>query len=100
MYRHPELLPTTSPPWLGGALQRIFQLLRYKIDHHLPPCTAVVWLAAHAPNRKGAKELTKRCQALRLGLRPGRLPLPPAYGYLLEEVGKQKFAEPSNDLHP
>ncbi len=72
MDRQLELLPTTSPPALGGAWQRIFQLLRHKRDHHLPPCTAVVWLAAHAPNRKGAKGLTKRCQALRLGLRPGR----------------------------
>jgi hypothetical protein len=27
---------------VGGALERILQLLRDQIDHHLPPCTAIV----------------------------------------------------------
>src|SRR2546430_11814781 len=35
-------------PGSGTALQRIFQLLRHKRDHHLPPCTAVIWRAAHS----------------------------------------------------
>jgi len=57
---------------VGGALQRTFQLLRDQIDHHLPPYTAIVWEEECSPNSKKEKTLTKRCQALRLCLRPGR----------------------------
>ena len=57
---------------VGGALERPFQLLRDQIDHHRPPSTAVVWEEEHSPNSKKAKTRIKRCQALRLGLRPCR----------------------------
>jgi hypothetical protein len=45
---------------VGGALERIFQLLRDQIDHHLPPYTAVIWEEEHSPNNKKEKTLTKR----------------------------------------
>jgi hypothetical protein len=45
---------------VGGALKRIFQLLRDQIDHHLPPYTAVIWEEEHSPNNKKEKTLTKR----------------------------------------
>src|SRR5712691_13348960 len=72
-----SLEATVAPPndmasIVGGALERIFQLLRDQIDHPLPPCTAVVWKEKRSPNSKKEKTLTKRCQALRLCLRPGR----------------------------
>jgi hypothetical protein len=57
---------------VGGALQRIFQLLRDQIDHHIPSCTAVVWEEKHTPNHKAAKAFIYRDQALRLFLKPGR----------------------------
>ena len=37
---------------VGEALERIFQLLRDQIDHHLPPCTAIVWEEQRSPNSK------------------------------------------------
>ena len=55
-----------------GALQRIFQPLRDQIDHHIPSCTAVVWKEERSPNHKAAKAFIRRCQALRLVLKPGR----------------------------
>ena len=51
---------------VGGALQRIFQLLRDEIDHHIPSCTAVVWKEEHTPNHKAAKACIHRDQVLRL----------------------------------
>ena len=62
---------------VGGALERIFQLLRYQIDHHLSPYTAIVWEEERSPNSKKEKTRTKRCQALRWCLRPGR-PIAPS----------------------
>src|SRR5712691_4447270 len=72
-----SLEATVAPPndmasIIGGALERIFQLLRDQIDHHLPPCTTVVWEEKRSPNRKKAKTRTKRCHALRLCLRRRR----------------------------
>ena len=43
-----------------GALKRIFQPLRDQIDHHLPPCTAIVWEEERSPNSKKEKTCTKR----------------------------------------
>ncbi len=68
---------TVAPPnnmdsIAGGALERIFQLLRDQIDHHLFPYAAVVWEEERSPNSKKEKTRTKRCQALRLCLRSGR----------------------------
>ena len=62
---------------VGGALERIFQLLRDQIDHHLPPCTTIVWEEERSPNSKKEKTHTKRCQALRLCLKLGR-PIAPS----------------------
>ena len=72
-----SLEATVAPPnditsLVGGALERIFQLFRSQIDHSLPPYTAVVWEEEHSPNSKKEPTLTKRGQALRLCLRPGR----------------------------
>jgi len=61
---------------VGGALQRIFQLFRNQIDHHIPSCTAVVWPEEHTPNHQTAKALTHRHQVLRLVLKPGRILAP------------------------
>jgi len=44
--------PNDMPSIVGGALERIFQLLRDQRDHHLPPSTAVVWDREHSPNSK------------------------------------------------
>jgi len=44
---------------VGGALERIFQLLRDQVDHHLPPCTAIVWEEKRSPNSKKEKTRTK-----------------------------------------
>ena len=62
---------------VGGALERIFQLLRDQVDHHLPPCTAIVWEEKRSPNSKKEKTRTKRCQALHLCLKLGR-PIAPS----------------------
>jgi len=51
---------------IGGALERIFQLLRDQIDQHLPPCTAVVWEEKRSPNSKKEKTHTKRCTSIAL----------------------------------
>jgi hypothetical protein len=64
------------PSIVGGALARIFQLLRSQIDHPLPPYTAIVWEEKHSPNSKKEQTRPKRCQALRLCLRPGRTNAP------------------------
>jgi hypothetical protein len=85
---------------VGGALERIFQLLRDQIDHHIPSCTAVVLVEEHTPNHKAAKALIHRYQVLRLVLKPGRMLAP---SRLLPHRRKgadvRKFAEPSDDLH-
>jgi len=83
--------PNDMASSVGGALQRIFQLLRDEIDHHLPPYTAVMWEEEHSPNSKKEKTLTKRYQALRLCLRPDRNITPsnirtPARGSMLMEI--------------
>ena len=77
-----SLEATVAPPndmasIVGGALVRIFQLLRDQINHHPPPCTAIVWDEERSPNSKKEKTRTKRCQALRWCLRPGR-PIAPS----------------------
>jgi hypothetical protein len=85
---------------VGGALERIFQLLRDHIDHHIPSCTAVVWAEEHTPNHKAAKALIHRYQALRLVLMPGRMIAPSRLlTHLRKGAYKRKFAEPSDDLH-
>ena len=85
---------------VGGALQRIFQLLRDQIDHHIPSCTAVVWEETHAPNHKAAKACKHRDQALRLVLKPGRMIAPSRLlTHLREGAYVRKFAEPSDDFH-
>ena len=61
-----------------GALERIFQLLRDQIDHHLSPYTAVGWEEECSPNSKKEKTRPKSCQALRLCLRLGR-PIAPSH---------------------
>jgi len=71
------LQTTVAPPndmtsIIGGALERIFQLLRDQVNHHLPPCTAIVWEENGSSNSKKEKTPTKLCQALRLCLSPGR----------------------------
>ena len=58
-----SLEATVAPPndmaaIAGGALERIFQLLRDQIDHHLPPCTAIVWEEERSPNSKKEKTCT------------------------------------------
>src|SRR6266446_9091649 len=40
---------------VGGALARPFQPLRNEIDHHTPPCTALVWEEEPSPTHKGSK---------------------------------------------
>ena len=62
---------------VGGALERIFQLLCDQINHHLSPYTAVVWEEECSPNSKKAKTHPKSCQALHLCLRLGR-PIAPS----------------------
>ena len=85
---------------VGGALERIFQLLRDKIDHHIPSCTAVVWAEEHTPNHKAAKALIHRYQVLRLVLMPGRMLAPSRLlTHLREGAYRRKFAEPSDDFH-
>jgi len=76
------LEPTVAPPndidsIAGGALERIFQLLRDQIDHHRSPYTAVGWDEECSPNSQKEKTRTKRCQALRWCLRLGR-PIAPS----------------------
>ena len=53
---------------IGGALQRIFQLLCDQIKHHIPSYAAVVWEEAPTPNHKAAKACIHRDQVLRLVL--------------------------------
>jgi hypothetical protein len=84
----------------GGALERIFQLLRDQVDHHIPSCTAIVWEQERSPNHKAAKAFIHRYQALRLVLKPGRMIAP---SHLLTPLREgayvRKFAEPSDDFH-
>ena len=85
---------------VGGALERIFQLLRDKKDHHIPSCTAVVWAEEPTPNHKAAKALIHRYQVLRLVLMPGRMLAPSRLlTHLREGAYRRKFAEPSDDFH-
>ena len=35
------------------------ELLRDQVDHHLPPCTALVWEEKRSPNSKKEKTRTK-----------------------------------------
>jgi hypothetical protein len=85
---------------VGGALQRIFQPLRDQIDHHIPSCTAVVLVEAHAPNHKAAKALLHRDQVLHLVLKPGRMLAPSRLrAHRRKGADGRKFAEPSDDLH-
>jgi hypothetical protein len=85
---------------VGGALERIFQLLRDQVDHHIPSCTAIVWEQECSPNHKAAKAFIHRYQALRLVLKPGRMIAP---SHLLTPLREgayiRKFAEPSDDFH-
>jgi hypothetical protein len=85
---------------VGGALQRIFQLLCDQIKHHIPSCTAVVWAEEHAPTHKAAKACIHRYQALRVALKPGGM-LAPSHllTHLREGAYVRKFAEPSDDFH-
>jgi hypothetical protein len=46
-----------------GALARIFQLFRDEIDHHIPPCTAIVWKEQRSLNHKAAKTFINKYQA-------------------------------------
>ena len=76
------LEPTVAPPndidsIAGGALERIFQLLRDQIDHHLSPYTVVGWEEECSPNSKKEKTRPKSRRALRLCLRLGR-PIAPS----------------------
>ena len=85
---------------VGGALQRIFQPLRDEIDHHIPSCTAVVLVEAHAPNHKAAKALIHRDQVWHLVLKPGRMLAPSRLrAHRRKGADGRKFAEPSDDLH-
>ena len=85
---------------IGGALQRIFQLLRDQIKHHIPSCTAVVWERGTLSQPQGSKGMIHRYQALRLVLKPGGM-LAPSHllTHLREGAYVRKFAEPSDDFH-
>src|SRR6266436_6478217 len=48
---------------VGGALARPFQPLRNEIDHHTPPCTALVGKRSPLPSTKAAKALLHRDHA-------------------------------------
>jgi hypothetical protein len=85
---------------IGGALQRILQLLRNEINHRIPSCTAVVWEEEHTPNHKAATACIYSDQALRLVLTPGRNIAPSRLLTSLREgADVRKFAAPSDDFH-
>ena len=83
---------------VGGVLQRIFQSSHDEIDHHIPSCTAVVLVEAHAPNHKAAA-LMHRDQALHLVLKPGRILALPPTSTPTKGSRRTEIAEPSDDLH-
>ena len=53
---------------IGGALERIFQLLRGQVDHHLPLCTTIVRDEKHSPD--STKEKTRLTDMPSLALVP------------------------------
>jgi len=52
---------------VGGALARPFQPLRNEIDHHIPPCTALVWEEEPSPTYKGSKGIYPQRPRMTLG---------------------------------